>query len=103
MGAVLFVGSVAVSAGACGGSAPMAFKRSIIARRGSALPSTSTLTGKPSIVAITVRRAAGVGCLDWMGVTLLIWLVIRASFRAWYPVSARKISRAHAYSQTRIC
>src|SRR5262249_41998974 len=78
MGAVFFVGSD--GAGATGGVAPMAFRRSIIARRESALPSTSTWTGKPSMLAVTVKRAAGVGCLDSMGVTLLVWLVIRASF-----------------------
>src|SRR5262245_7970294 len=84
MGAVFFVGSTcAVEACATGGCAPMAFMRSIIARRVSAFPSTSTDTGKPSMLAAMVNLApAGAGCLDSMGVTLEVLVVIAESFQS---------------------
>src|SRR5262249_10964514 len=75
---------VSVVAGATGGVAPIAFRRSIIARRESALPSTSTWTGKPSMLAVTVKCAAGGGCFDSMGVTLLGLFVIRSVLSCGY-------------------
>src|SRR5262249_37422658 len=60
---------------AAGGCAPIAFKRSTIARRSPARPSPSMVIGKPSSVAVMVNLAAGAGCFDSMGVTLEVFII----------------------------
>ena len=80
MSAAFFVGSDRAGA-ICGGSAPIAFRRSTGARRSLALPSTSTYAGEPSRTAPTMNFAASAGCFDSIGVTLMeLALVIRESF-----------------------
>ena len=76
MGAAFFVGSTWTSC-TTGGYAPVAFRWSIIARRVSAFPSTSTDTGKPSMLAAMMNLApAGAGCFDSMVVTLELAVVV---------------------------
>jgi len=60
---------------AAGGSAPIAFKRSTIARRSPARPSPSMVIGKPSSVAVMVNLAVGAGCFDSIGVTFEVFVI----------------------------
>src|SRR5262249_23620088 len=78
MGVVFLIGSVV--AGACGGSAPMLFKRAMISRKSPARASPSRTIGETSSVGWVVDLVSGGGWLLPMGVTLLAWVVIRASF-----------------------
>src|SRR5262245_46305105 len=80
----------------CGGVAPIAFRRSIIPLSASALPSTSTVIGKPSIEAVIENFATACGCAAVIGVTFSVpsfigvslqlggHVVLQADFRRLY-------------------